>query len=112
MVKYPALVEKSNRLGKAYQVLVYPFNLLFGWTGLLFFLPHLQKEGREDKNNVVKSQLLNREKAQLKSDLKTLKSVFQFITELRSPRLAKRLTGAFKGQEAFLKKGHPYLVAK
>jgi hypothetical protein len=111
VVKYPALLEKSNQVKKAFHALVYPINLLIGWTGLLFFLPHLTKDGEEDKTDVIKSQLL-REKTQRKSDIKTLSKVFQFVKELRSLRLAKHLTKAFEGQNVFLKKSHPHVVAK
>jgi hypothetical protein len=110
MVKYPVLKNKSNSLVKAIQILIYPINLLIGWMGFSYFLPHLNqvvKEGEKNSEKRAKHAEIIR-----KSDLLALRKVHSFVKELRTPRIVAILDSLFQSQGAFLKKGHPHLVAK
>jgi hypothetical protein len=86
-------------------------NLFIGYAGFSFFFPHLSKEGvKEEKVDLF--QRLSTLDVQRKSDLKTLRKVYQFVTELADPKVKRTLEKVYVGQQTFLKKGHPYTVAK
>lgn len=109
-VKYPALVSKSMTLKKVFQVLVYPINLLLGWTGVSFYIPSFQKG--VDREKVRKPQLQYRESLRSK-DIAVLKKIHSFLTELSGPsRVSRILNSCYKSQNSFLSKGHPHIVAK